>query len=181
MSLEKIDFKDYPDETTPIDANNLNQVQTNVENALNEEKSSREEAITSEQTAREEAINNVKIQKPTLYVFTKKSGSITLNAWATMCEDLSVDLEVGEYLLIFCAGITGSASGLTTFNPVVGGSRTAIHTRNSVPIGNSLQTNAQCKVPLTVETAKQYTFNIHEYANAAHTVSTAGLYIYKLS
>ena len=177
--MEKINFANSKEPA--LNGTNLNQLQTNVENAINEEKNARENAISSEQTDRAEAINNAKIQKPTLYVFTKKSGSIALNTWSTMCEDLSVDLEVGEYLLVFCAGVTGSASGLTTFNPVVGGTKTAIHTRNSVPIGNSLQTNAQCKVPLTVETAAKYTFNIHEYANAAHTVATAGLYIYKLS
>ena len=82
---------------------------------------------------------------------------------------------------IFTVGVTGSANGVTSFNPVINGSRTAINTRSSVPIGSSLQTNAQSIVPLTVETAATYTFNIHEYANAANVASTAGLYIYKLS
>ena len=34
--MEKIIFKDYPDTTTPLSANNLNQMQTNVENAISE-------------------------------------------------------------------------------------------------------------------------------------------------
>lgn len=33
--MDKITFKDYPDTTTPVSADNLNQVQTNVENAIN--------------------------------------------------------------------------------------------------------------------------------------------------
>lgn len=32
--MNKIEFKDYPNLTTPLNANNLNQVQTNVENAI---------------------------------------------------------------------------------------------------------------------------------------------------
>lgn len=32
--MEKIIFKDFPDMTTPLNADNLNQLQTNVENAL---------------------------------------------------------------------------------------------------------------------------------------------------
>lgn len=32
--MEKIIFKDYPDTTTPLSANNLNQMQTNIENAI---------------------------------------------------------------------------------------------------------------------------------------------------
>ena len=35
--MEKIEFKDYPDTSTPIDATNLNKVQTNIENAFTEE------------------------------------------------------------------------------------------------------------------------------------------------
>ena len=34
--MEKIIFKDYPDTTTPLSANNLNQMQTNVENAISD-------------------------------------------------------------------------------------------------------------------------------------------------
>ncbi len=34
--MEKITFKDYPDKTTPLSANNLNQMQTNIENAISE-------------------------------------------------------------------------------------------------------------------------------------------------
>lgn len=34
--MDKITFKDYPDTTTPLNANNLNQMQTNVENAISE-------------------------------------------------------------------------------------------------------------------------------------------------
>jgi hypothetical protein len=34
--MQKITFKDYPDTTTPLNANNLNQMQTNVENAISE-------------------------------------------------------------------------------------------------------------------------------------------------
>lgn len=36
--MEKIIFKDYPDTTTPLNADNLNQIQTNVENAISENK-----------------------------------------------------------------------------------------------------------------------------------------------
>ena len=32
--MDKITFKDYPDTTTPLNANNLNQMQTNIENAI---------------------------------------------------------------------------------------------------------------------------------------------------
>jgi hypothetical protein len=124
---------------------------------------------------------NDKIAAPTMYTFTRVTGNIPLNAWSTLCEDLSVELDVGLYLLIFGVGITGSANGLTSFNPVVNGSRTGIQTRNSVPIGSSLQTNAQCIVPLTVTTKQTYKFNMHEYANANNVVSTATLYIYKLN
>lgn len=35
--METIEFKDYPDKTTPISATNLNQVQENVKSALNSE------------------------------------------------------------------------------------------------------------------------------------------------
>lgn len=38
--MNKITFKDYPDTTTPLNANNLNQLQTNVENAIEENKTS---------------------------------------------------------------------------------------------------------------------------------------------
>ena len=34
--MEKIDFKNYPDESTPLSAENLNQIQTNTEEAINE-------------------------------------------------------------------------------------------------------------------------------------------------
>ena len=34
--MEKIDFKNYPDESTPLSAENLNQLQTNTEEAINE-------------------------------------------------------------------------------------------------------------------------------------------------
>ena len=34
--MEKIDFKNYPDESTPLSAENLNQLQTNTEKAINE-------------------------------------------------------------------------------------------------------------------------------------------------
>jgi hypothetical protein len=34
--MEKIIFKDFPDLTTPLNADNLNQLQTNIENALDE-------------------------------------------------------------------------------------------------------------------------------------------------
>ena len=33
--MQKIEFRDYPDLTTPLNATNLNQVQTNVENEIN--------------------------------------------------------------------------------------------------------------------------------------------------
>ena len=32
--MNKITFKDYPDTTTPLNANNLNQMQTNIESAI---------------------------------------------------------------------------------------------------------------------------------------------------
>ena len=159
--MEKINFVNG--QAPAINGTNLNQLQTNVEEAI------------------EDAMNNVKIQAATLHTFTKKSGNIATGTWSTLCEDLSVNLEAGKYMLIFTVGVTGAANGVTSFNPVINGSRTAIQARSSVPIGSSLQTNAQCIVPLTVETATTYTFNIHEYSNAANTVSTAGLYIYKLS
>lgn len=38
--MDKIIFKDYPDTTTPLNADNLNQMQTNVENAISENTSS---------------------------------------------------------------------------------------------------------------------------------------------
>lgn len=34
--MERIDFKNYPDESTPLSAENLNQIQTNTEEAINE-------------------------------------------------------------------------------------------------------------------------------------------------
>lgn len=34
--MNKINFKNLPDQTTPVNANNLNQLQINVENAINE-------------------------------------------------------------------------------------------------------------------------------------------------
>ena len=34
--MNKITFKDYPDTTTPLNANNLNQLQSNIENAIEE-------------------------------------------------------------------------------------------------------------------------------------------------
>lgn len=34
--MKKIDFKNYPDESTPLSAENLNQLQTNIEEAINE-------------------------------------------------------------------------------------------------------------------------------------------------
>ena len=34
--MQKIDFKNYPDATTPINADNLNLLQTNVENSISE-------------------------------------------------------------------------------------------------------------------------------------------------
>jgi hypothetical protein len=124
---------------------------------------------------------NNKLNAPTLYTFTRVTGNIPLNTWSALCEDLSIELDVGLYVLIFGVGVTGSANGLTSFNPVVNGARTGIQTRNSVPIGSSLQTNAQCIVPLTVTTKQTYKFNMHEYANANNVVSTATLYIYKLN
>lgn len=33
--MNKIEFKDYPDKTTPISSANLNQLQTNIETAIN--------------------------------------------------------------------------------------------------------------------------------------------------
>lgn len=33
--MQKINFQDYPNTTTPINATNLNQLQTNVENSIN--------------------------------------------------------------------------------------------------------------------------------------------------
>ena len=41
--MDKITFKDYPDTTTPLNANNLNQMQTNIENAIEENKTSIED------------------------------------------------------------------------------------------------------------------------------------------
>ena len=38
--MNKIIFKDYPDTTTPLNSNNLNQLQTNIENAIEENKTS---------------------------------------------------------------------------------------------------------------------------------------------
>ena len=38
--MERIDFKNYPDESTPLSAENLNQLQANTEEALTEELSS---------------------------------------------------------------------------------------------------------------------------------------------
>jgi hypothetical protein len=32
--MQKIDFKNFPDTSTPLSAQNLNQLQTNVENAI---------------------------------------------------------------------------------------------------------------------------------------------------
>lgn len=37
--MEKINFQDYPNTTTPINTTNLNQLQTNVENGINVSKS----------------------------------------------------------------------------------------------------------------------------------------------
>lgn len=34
--MQKINFQDYPNITTPVNASNLNQIQTNVENAIND-------------------------------------------------------------------------------------------------------------------------------------------------
>ena len=38
--MNKIIFKDYPDTTTPLNSNNLNQLQNNIENAIEENKTS---------------------------------------------------------------------------------------------------------------------------------------------
>lgn len=48
--MEKIEFEDAPSTATPIDADNLNQVQTNVENALD----NKTEIIATEEWTEEE-------------------------------------------------------------------------------------------------------------------------------
>lgn len=56
--MDKITFKDYPDTTTPLNANNLNQIQTNIENAIEENKTSIEN-IESDVAAIESDITTI--------------------------------------------------------------------------------------------------------------------------
>ena len=49
--MDKITFKDYPDTTTPVSADNLNQVQTNVENAINGVSATVPEVVNEETTS----------------------------------------------------------------------------------------------------------------------------------
>ena len=126
-------------------------------------------------------VNTIKTYQYAYKPFTRLSGNMAVNSWTTLCEDLSITLPVGEYMVIFCPSVTGSASGITSFNPVIDGTRTVVSTRQTVPFVSGLVSSAQCIAPLTVATQKAYTFNIQEYANAITTVSSAGLYIYKLN
>lgn len=56
--MDKITFKDYPDTTTPLNANNLNQMQTNIESAIEENKASIE-GIESNVTNIEDDITTI--------------------------------------------------------------------------------------------------------------------------
>lgn len=56
--MDKITFKDYPDTTTPLNANNLNQIQTNIENAIKENITSIEN-IETDVAAIESDVSNI--------------------------------------------------------------------------------------------------------------------------
>lgn len=58
--MEKIDFKNLPDETTPINAENLNKFQDNMEKAVDEKLSTVDTRLEEKITQYDNSINNFK-------------------------------------------------------------------------------------------------------------------------
>lgn len=67
--MQKINFQDLPSTSTPLNASNLNQLQTNVENAINEVVESGENANG----------NYVKYADGTMICYGNASGTTTTN------------------------------------------------------------------------------------------------------
>lgn len=75
--MEKIDFKDYPNLTTPIDSSNLNQLQKNIEKGITEAISdSIAESLEGNETDKIPSVNTVKEAINNKYDFSNSSKKV---------------------------------------------------------------------------------------------------------
>lgn len=84
--MQKINFQDLPNTTTPVDADNLNDLQDNVENAIDENTNNIGDITTLETTDKTNLVNAINENTENISGFGKllwegsfTTGSITIN------------------------------------------------------------------------------------------------------
>ena len=120
--MVKINFKDLPDTSTPLNANNLNTMQDNIEDAIDNVEITLDSAVSTSST------NGVENQAITNYVntiastITSITGSITMYAGSTtpdgylICDGSAVSRTTYSDLFNVIGTTYGNGDGSTTFN-----------------------------------------------------------------
>lgn len=114
--MKKIEFKDLPDETTPIDSDNLNLMQNNIEEAIGNSidlSKSLGNIIVDDIECKN--LLNINFQRQTLngVTFAKnEDGSITLNGTAVKNTELNIDINKNVKADTYSFGITTDYSSI---------------------------------------------------------------------
>lgn len=193
--MEKINFENYPSTDSPINADNLNLMQNNIETTINGAEESLENLIGDldnlETTAKDNLVNSTNELKSGLdALFDKSIGSLSVSvgaslsasSWQAVGSDLSATLERGTYLFIYCLTLqTTSTTSVATIQPYVDGLTVTSNRRSSIPMSTNLLTTAQSVFLQTFSEDATHTFNIYVYPNGTVTVSSGGIYYIKLN
>lgn len=96
--MDKITFKDYPNTTTPINSTNLNQIQTNIENAISENTTSIS-TINNNINGIETNIDNIEAD-----ITTIETNIDTIESNATNLTNRVSNLEITKGLPVYIDG-----------------------------------------------------------------------------
>ena len=154
--MTKINFQNLPDTTTPVNATNLNQLQTNVENAMNQ------------------TWNNT-------FALTT---AVTANSWTkARSTDPSLSMSTGKYRFIISVSMAGQGNGIATVRPYIDSAEIGSAIRSTIPIVNGLTSSAQVEfVKEITSTPPNYThyINAQIYSSASCQVTSLVYDIQKL-
>ena len=157
--MKKIQFKNKPNTDTPINDDNLNLLQDNIE----------EEFLK----------NGTKYG----YTLSKIDGNIETGAWVPLAEDFKTDIiPAGKYLVLYVATVTGksNALGIATLNPFLGEYRTSNTTRQTIPVIAGYATTGQCVFQTEFTEDAEHILNLYQYANQEVTVTNVSVFFYKI-
>lgn len=166
--MEKINFVNGS--APALNATNLNQMQTNLENA-----------ITEMQTNVESAINEATTKTVISETFYEIYKELNTGTWNDILSSVySVNLKAGKYLIIISAAIEGKGDGVATLRPLINGKEISTTKRSTFPMVNSLMITSQVCFAYEVENEGAYTFNGSIYSIANCMVSRMTLEIVQI-